>query len=187
MKIVRSKFMHEFKMVQLGGGKWNFQGVEEGVVQGPKSRQKPTEVVFIFRLFLFFFFGSFSVKPWMASTFRQSILRGGQCHFRCYCVNVSMPLPPASLAACLMPHASCHFPHSTSNPSMCTEWFLLLQLQTELVVHTFHSNFHLAILSGCRSSAFVVFVHFPRFFVDWARTVDCFCSFPNDNHPANQS
>lgn len=27
------------------------------------------------------------------------------------------------------------------------KWFLLLVLQTELVVHTFHSNFHLAILS----------------------------------------
>lgn len=69
-----------------------------------------------------------------------------------------------------LPLASCHFPHSTSNPSMCTEWFLLLQLQTELVVHTFHSNFHLAILSGCRSSPFVLSVHFPRFFVDRART-----------------
>lgn len=25
--------------------------------------------------------------------FRQSILRGGQCQFRCYCVNVSMAFP----------------------------------------------------------------------------------------------
>lgn len=71
--------------------------------------------------------------------FRQSILRGGQCQFRCYCVNVSMAFP--------LFYAT---PYHTHHPSPITaprKWFLLLVLQTELVVHTFHSNFHLAILS----------------------------------------
>jgi len=81
-------------------------------------------------------------SPSMASTFRQSILRGGQCQFRCYCVNVSMALPPPSLFS--------------PKPQALESGFCCCCLQTELVVHTFHSNFHLAILSGC------VMLHFFR-------------------------
>lgn len=71
--------------------------------------------------------------------FRQSILRGGQCQFRCYCVNVSMAFP------FFMRPPITPITHHPSPPPR--KWFLLLVLQTELVVHTFHSNFHLAILS----------------------------------------
>lgn len=83
----------EWRTSTAGGRKWQFFGGALWVAGCP-------EVVFIFRqgpaFFLYFFLLpiAFGQAIGWASTFRQSILRGGQCHFRCYCVNVSMAILP---------------------------------------------------------------------------------------------